>query len=65
MVLTRLKNIITFLQEVWAELKKVTWPKKREVIDSTTVVIITTMIVIVFLWLVDMGLHKLMRVFLR
>lgn len=43
----------TFLRETRAELKKVTWPKRKEVYATTLVVIITCVIFGVYLWLVD------------
>lgn len=43
----------TFLRETRAELKKVTWPKRKEVYGTTLVVIVTCVIFGVYLWLVD------------
>ena len=42
-----------FLREVKVELKKVTWPGKRELIGSTIVVIVFVFIVAAYLGLVD------------
>lgn len=44
---------IQFLREVKAELKKVTWPSRKQTVGSTIVVVILVMIVSTFLWLVD------------
>ncbi len=54
-----------FLREVKIELKKVTWPSRKETMASTVVVIILVMIVSVFLGLVDVGLSSLIRVVLH
>ena len=54
-----------FLQEVKIELKKVTWPSKKETLASTVVVIILVFIISTFLGLVDMGLSALIRFVLR
>ena len=35
-------KLFTFFREVWAELKKVTWPTWVEVVGSTVVVILTS-----------------------
>ena len=43
----------TFLREVRAEIKKVTWPKRKEVYGTTVVVIVTCVIFGAYLWLVD------------
>jgi preprotein translocase subunit SecE len=48
---TRLK---TFLSEVTVETKKVTWPSKQEVINTTTVVVIASFIFGVYLYLCDL-----------
>ncbi|MBN2054704.1 preprotein translocase subunit SecE [bacterium] len=52
------KKLITFLKEVRIELKKVTWPKRSEVMASTWVVIVTTIILGMFLGVVDLSLSK-------
>ena len=40
--------------ETWAELKKTTWPSRREVYGTTLVVIITVLICAFYLFVVDM-----------
>jgi preprotein translocase subunit SecE len=54
-----------FLREVKIELKKVTWPSKKETLASTGVVIVLVMIISAFLGLVDVGLSNLIRFVLR
>jgi preprotein translocase subunit SecE len=44
---------IRFLQESWAELKKVEWPNQQAVISGTAVVIMACLIVGVYLWAND------------
>ncbi len=56
---------LQFLREVKVELKKVTWPTRKQTLGSTVVVIILVMIISLFLGLVDMGLSSLIRVVLR
>jgi len=53
--------MVTFLQEVVAELKRTTWPRPTEVRGTTTVVIIAVFIFALFLWLVDLGLGTVYR----
>ncbi len=48
-----------FLREVKIELKKVTWPSRKETVASTAVVLILVAIVSSFLGLVDAGLSTL------
>ena len=42
-----------FLEECWAELKKVHWPSRKETQAATLVVIIGVMIVALYLGVVD------------
>lgn len=54
-----------FFREVRAELAKVSWPGRKEVIGSTAVVIASVFIVSFFLGLVDVIIQKIMSVVLR
>lgn len=56
---------LQFLREVRVELKKVTWPTRKQTLGSTAVVIILVMIISLFLGLVDLGLSNLIRVILQ
>jgi preprotein translocase subunit SecE len=60
-----LDKIVQFLREVKVELKKVTWPTRKQTIGSTVVVIILVLIVSLFLGVVDIGLSNLVRVVLK
>ena len=42
-----------FVQESWAELKKVEWPNQNQVIQGTVVVLIACMVVGTYLYLND------------
>lgn len=55
---------VQFLREVKIELKKVTWPTRKQTMGSTIVVIVLVMIISLFLGLVDVSLSSLMRVVL-
>ena len=50
-----------FLREVRIELKKITWPGRKETIASTVVVIVIVLISGVYLGVVDMLLSRLIR----
>jgi preprotein translocase subunit SecE len=54
------KKLIKFLQEVRQEMKKVTWPTRKEISGSTIVVIITVFIVAIYLGIVDSVLQQIM-----
>ncbi len=52
--MNRLKSFFTqFLPEVVAEMRKVTFPSRPEVIGTTGVVLITSTIFAIYLWGVD------------
>jgi preprotein translocase subunit SecE len=48
-----LKKIFTFLKESRAELKKVNWPSKEEVLTSTRIVIISILVIAGVIALID------------
>ena len=59
------KNIfqqgIEYLQEVQSELKKVTWPTRKQTMGTTLVVIVLVAIVSIFLGLFDYGFSQLIH----
>jgi preprotein translocase subunit SecE len=56
---------VQFLREVKIELKKVTWPSRKQTMGSTLVVIVLVIIISVFLGIVDMGLSTVIRALFR
>ncbi len=54
-----------FVLEVVSELKKVTWPNRKETLGTTGVVLILVIIVSIYLGLVDYALSHLVRVLIR
>lgn len=56
---------IQFLREVKVELKKVTWPSRKQTLGSTAVVIILVTIISFFLGAVDIGLSYLVKLVLH
>ena len=48
-----MRKIVQFVKESYAELRKVIWPGRDDVISSVKVVIISTMIIAAALGLVD------------
>ena len=59
------EKAVQFLREVKVELKKVTWPTRKQTIGSTVVVIILVVIISLFLGVVDVGLSGIIRVVLQ
>jgi preprotein translocase subunit SecE len=56
---------LRFLGEAKAELKKVKWPTRKELLASTAVVLVLTILVASFLGLVDFGLIKIIKTMIR
>ncbi len=52
---------IQFLREVKVELKKVTWPSRKQTLGSTLVVIVLVLLISTFLGLVDLALSTIVR----
>jgi preprotein translocase subunit SecE len=51
-------SLADFMIMTESEMRKVTWPSRRELIVSTKVVILLTVILGLILWLVDVGFLK-------
>ena len=54
-----------FVREVLAEFRKVTWPSRAELMNSTTVVIVVTVVLAFFLGGVDVVLARVVERILR
>jgi len=65
----KLKNIFNkinnFMKEATAELKKVIWPTKKDLKNSTIVVISTIIIASIFIGLVDIFFTKALTLFMK
>ncbi|MFA5009068.1 MAG: preprotein translocase subunit SecE [Candidatus Paceibacterota bacterium] len=55
--------IINFFREVGMEIKKITWPTRKEAIKYTFTVIVITLIVALFLGFFDFGFQQLLEKF--
>jgi len=66
MKLTNLfQKLINFIKEARAELRKVTWPNRKQLISSTIVVIITVALVAVFLGIIDLIFSRIVTIILQ
>ena len=54
-----LQKVSGFLQEFKTEMKKVTWPGRKETASTTLVVIVTVLIIVAFLGVVDYALGRI------
>ncbi len=55
-------KIVNFFLDIVKEMRKVTWPKKEELKDSTMVVIITSLIFAVFVFIIDKILNEGLKI---
>ena len=53
-------RIVNFIREIFAELQKVIWPTRKELLTYTTVVIVFVAIMMTFVALLDVGFARLM-----
>ncbi|WP_010308043.1 preprotein translocase subunit SecE [Kurthia senegalensis] len=54
----------TFFRNVLSEMRKTSWPKRKELSKYTLVVLSTLLFMAVFFMLVDLGISKLFRMYL-
>lgn len=59
---TRTQVTPTFVSDTIAELKKVTWPTRRETIRLTVIVIVISLIIGLYLGIIDILLAKLLEI---
>ncbi len=60
-----LGRIQQFFREVAAEFRRVTWPNRTDVTNSTVVVLAVVLILAFFLGAVDVGLSRIVEKVLR
>ena len=56
-----MQKLVKFVKETKAEMIKVTWPTKQEIIGSTIVTVVVAIIVSIFVGIVDFALDKAVR----
>ncbi len=55
------QKIIDFFTGVNKEMKKVTWPTKEELKESTAVVIVVCLLLAAFTYLIDIGINQIFQ----
>jgi preprotein translocase subunit SecE len=55
------EKIIGFFNDVVKEMKKVTWPTKDELKESTTIVIVVCLILAAFTWVIDFIITQIFK----
>ncbi len=64
-IMARFARVVKFLREVRAELKKVAWPDRKELVSSTVVVIVVVVITGAFIGAIDFVFSQGLKVFIR
>jgi preprotein translocase subunit SecE len=59
-----LDRVKKYVGEVVVEAKKVTWPSKEELRESTTVVLVAVFIISVFIYVVDIVISRAVQTIL-
>jgi preprotein translocase subunit SecE len=59
------EKIVDFFNGVTKEMKKVTWPSKEELKDSTAMVLASSVIISLFIFVVDAVFTKILELLLR
>ena len=59
------KRLGRFFKQSWSELKKVSWPNFNTVVKNTGIVLIMCLLIGAFIWLLDLGLGKLLELILK
>ncbi|MDP5276866.1 preprotein translocase subunit SecE [Chengkuizengella axinellae] len=54
-------STFSFFSGSWSELKKVRWPKRKELVSYTIVVISTVLFVTIYFYLLDLGISGLIE----
>jgi preprotein translocase subunit SecE len=60
-----MQRIVNFFREVGREMRKVSWPKRKELTKYTVTVITTVVFFSVFFAVVDLGISELIRLILE
>ncbi|NMB27870.1 MAG: preprotein translocase subunit SecE [Tissierellia bacterium] len=58
-------KIGTYFKGVKAEMKKVIWPTKKELTNYTGVVVLISGIVGLVVWVLDLGIHRVLSLIMK
>jgi preprotein translocase subunit SecE len=61
---SRLARLTRFLREVKSELKKVSWPNKKELTANTIVVLVSVFFAATLIWIIDSVCSRILKLFL-
>ena len=58
-------RVSTYFKGVKAEMKKVIWPSKKELVNYTGVVVLISVIVGLVVWVLDLGIHRVLSLIIK
>jgi len=58
-----MERVIGYLKSVRAEVRRVTWPTRNEVITMTALIIVLAVLMTLYIWGVDTILQAILRFF--
>ena len=58
-------KIKSYFKGVRAEMKKVIWPTKKQLVNYTLVVIAMSAVIAVLVYLLDLGIHGILSLFIK
>ena len=61
---SQLARLTRFLREVRSELKKVSWPNKKELTANTIVVLVSVFFAATLIWIIDSVCSRILKIFL-
>jgi len=53
-----LARLVRFIREVWAELRKVIWPTRKQMVTYTTVVLVFVAVMVALVYVLDFAFRK-------
>lgn len=57
----RNNGVVKYILESYEELKKVSWPTRKQLLRDTSIVIVSSVVVTAFIATVDFGLSKVLE----
>jgi preprotein translocase subunit SecE len=60
-----IKKILDYIRKVYTEMRKVTWPTRKELINSTIVVIVISGIVAIIIFIMDTIFSNILSMLLK
>ncbi|MCK4250291.1 preprotein translocase subunit SecE [candidate division WOR-3 bacterium] len=60
-----IKKILDYIRKVYTEMRKVTWPTRKELINSTIVVIVISGIVAIIIFIMDTIFSNILSILLK